>query len=45
MAEKNRVYEIAKAHGLASKDLLAVLQPYSCLPRRVLRELLGPAAS
>jgi flavin-dependent dehydrogenase len=26
-------------------DLLAVLQPYSCLPRRVLRELLGPAAS
>ena len=26
MAEKNRVYEIAKAHGLTSKDLLAVLQ-------------------
>ena len=26
MAEKNRVYEIAKAHGLTSKELLAVLQ-------------------
>jgi translation initiation factor IF-2 len=26
LAEKNRVYEIAKAHGLSSKDLLAVLQ-------------------
>jgi translation initiation factor IF-2 len=26
LAEKNRVYEIAKAHGLTSKDLLAVLQ-------------------
>jgi translation initiation factor IF-2 len=26
LAEKNRVYEIAKAHGLTSKDLLVVLQ-------------------